>query len=152
MTHRFDLHLFHDSFDLGGEFSAPESFGFAHKPQVFFRCFAEIERRLFRKITDQMFGFTGFFEDVVTADFHPAAGGGQTAGEDIHGRGFTGAVGAEKTIDMPFFNGKGQIIHCQKIPIVFGQMFYLNHGGTSFGMENSSGTGTVYPVQYRNRG
>ena len=78
MTHRFDLHLFHDSFDLGGEFSAPEPFG--------------------------------------------------------------------------FFNGKGQIIHCQKIPIVFGQMFYLNHGGTSFGMENSSGTGTVYPVQYRNRG
>ena len=45
----------------------------------------------------------------MTVDQNLSAGGGQTAGHNVHGGGFACAVGPQKAVDLAGADGDGQI-------------------------------------------
>ena len=100
--HTLDLHLIDDLVDLVLQLLAPQALGLAHEAQVLFRRLVHVEGRLLGEIANQPLGLIGVLEDVVPAHLHMARGGGETAGHNVHGCALARAVGAEKTIDMPF--------------------------------------------------
>ena len=103
--------LDHDLLQLGGNFLLRNALGPGDEAQVLPGRPVQIQRRLLREIPDAAFGLGGILEDVEAVDFHLPGGGGEAAGHDVHGGGFSRAVGAEKPVDLSRFHGKGQIVH-----------------------------------------
>jgi len=60
-----------------------------------------------------------------------AGGGRQGSGEDPHRGGFAGAIGSEKCQDLAFFDGEGHIVDRGLGAVAFGEMFDLDHGGST---------------------
>ena len=90
--------------------------GLRHKPlPVFFLQFLQlsgkiqilpdrhirIQRGNLRKITDALLCFLRLLKDIVTVDDHLSAVSREITGDDIHGRGFPGTVGSEKSVYFP---------------------------------------------------
>ena len=95
-------------------------FQFRRKPQILLHCHIHIQRRQFRQITDALFSLLRFLLHVVTIYGHRALTGGQIAGDNIHSGGLPGAVGPQKSIDLPLLHLEGQMVHGGVIPIPLG--------------------------------
>ena len=128
-AHLRDPGLLHDSGNLLLQRLPLQALGTAHKAQVLLRRLAEVEGGLFGQVADAPFGLFGRFKHIIPVHLHMTAGGRQAAGHDVHGGGFSRPVGPQKAIYMALVDLKGQIVHRQKIPIAFGQMFHGYHIG-----------------------
>ena len=53
-------------------------------------------------------------------------GGCTLAGYHIHGRGFSGAVGTQETINLAFLDFKRKVVYSGVIAVAFYQIFYFN--------------------------
>ena len=67
--------------------------------KVFAGGHVHVQRGLFGEIADTRLGFDRIFVDVVAADGDFPFGRGETAGDNVHGCGFSGAVGANHADD-----------------------------------------------------
>jgi hypothetical protein len=67
----------------------------------------------------------GIGGDVETSDAGDAGRGGHKSGEDAHGGGFAGAIGAEKAEDFAFVHGEGNVIDGGLIAVGLGEIFYF---------------------------
>ena len=56
---------------------------------------------------------------------------GNTAGDDVHRCRFSGAVGAEKAVDLARFDGKTQVLDSRMAAVAFDETFYLNQNNSS---------------------
>ena len=103
-----------------------------HKTQIFLRRPVHVQRRKLRQIPQMLLGGHGVLKNIHAVNPDPAGGSGKAAGQNVHGCGFSRAVGAQKAIDLSFRDGKGQIIQRQMTSVSFGQMRYFNQGNASF--------------------
>ena len=69
---------------------------------------------------------------MLSADAHIAGGRLQTAGQDIHGSGFSRAVRTEEADDFTVPHAEGDIAHRAGFSIAFDKVLYLYHGSVSF--------------------
>ena len=76
------------------------------KVQIFLHSLVRIERRLLGQIADQAADLLGVRTAVQSADGYGSVGRLQTACDDIHSRGFSGAVRSEKSHYLSFRHGK----------------------------------------------
>ena len=102
-------------------------FGLTYKTQIFHRRFVHIQRRLLRQIANQFFCFACIFKDAVTINFNASLCSRQTAGHNVHGGGFSGAVWPQKAIYMSLVDFERKVIDCLEAAIAFGQMFDRYH-------------------------
>ena len=109
---------------LSGDFDLVE---IIDKIQIILDGHIQIERGQFRQIPDFGFCLDGIVQNFMAVDGDGAGCGGQIAGDDVHGRGFTGAVGAQKTKDFSLIDGEGDIIHGVLFAVLFYEVFYLYH-------------------------
>ena len=126
----------HNVGELIGNVGFPDALGPGYKGQILPRGPVQIQRRLLREITNQLFRLLGFFKNVETANANLTGCGGQTSGHDVHGCGFSCAVWPQKPINLPFFNVKGQIPYGGMIAISLAQMVYFNQDNSSFSAGN----------------
>ena len=56
---------------------------------------------------------------------------GNTAGDHVHRRRFTCAVGAEKAVNLARFDGKTQVLDSRMAAVAFDETFYLNQNNSS---------------------
>ncbi len=66
-------------------------------------------------------------DDVEAGDLGASARRRQVAGEDAHGGGLAGAVGAEKTEHLTAFDVKRNVGHRHARAVVLGEVFDANH-------------------------
>jgi hypothetical protein len=66
-------------------------------------------------------------EDVEDGDLRTAGSGRQKTGEDAHRGGFSGAIRAKKTNDLPFFHLEGDVIDGERTGVSLRQTFDFNH-------------------------
>ena len=83
-----------------------DALGLCHKAQIFLRRHIHVQRRLLRQIADELFGLHGFLCNGMPINQHLAVRCAQTAGDDVHGRGFARAIRPQESIHHAFFNGK----------------------------------------------
>ena len=69
----------------------------------------------------------GIVQNVYPVDEHLSVGGGNVACEDIHGCGFTCAVGAEKAQYLAVIYGKRDIVQSFFAAVMLGKVFNLDH-------------------------
>ena len=100
------------------------------KVQLFLHCHVQIEGWLLGQIADFLFCPNGVFQHINAADFHAAAGGGDIAGQNIHGGRFTCTIGPQKTYDLPFLNLEGDVVDRGFVAVFFHKPVDFNH---SFG-------------------
>ena len=83
---------------------------------------------LLGKIPDLPLGVQGVAQDVDTRHADPPRGGGKVAREDVHGSGFTCAVGAQEADDLALADGEADVVHRAIGAVIFNQMLDLDHG------------------------
>ena len=74
--------------------------------------------------------------------------GGRIAGQDAHGGGLAGAVGAEEAPDLPFLHPEGNVVDRQHAGELLGQVFDLDHPASlhAFGyVDPQKNTGVFRP-------
>ncbi len=86
-----------------------------------------VELHRLGQVADVAAGVDRLFVDVETGDAGRAAGRRKVAGEDPHGGGFTGAVGAKEAQDFSFLDGEADIFEDQPTGIVLRQRVDLYH-------------------------
>ncbi len=132
----------HDLFHLFLPLRLGHFFQLCREPQIFLHRHVHIQRRQLRQIADPLFCLLRLLLHVMAVNGHCALTGCQIAGDDIHCSGFSGAVGTQETVNLPFLHLEGQMIHSHMIPIPLGQIGHFNHDSTSFrhlrGCMNSS--------------
>ena len=87
-----------------------------------------IAGRAFRQVADLPLGLQGLSLNIATENAHPPAAGGEKTAEHLHGGGFTGAIGAEKTQHLARLHLKRQVIDSRVLSKTFTQVVYFNHG------------------------
>ena len=103
-----------------------------HKAQIFLRRPVHVQGRKLRQIPQVLLGGHGILKNIHTVNTDLAGGSGKAPGQDVHGCGFSRAIGPQKAIDLSFRDGKGQIIQRQMTSVSFGQMRYFDQGNASF--------------------
>ena len=101
-------------------------FEIIHEIKVLLDRHVHIQRRLFGKITNHRLGFDRIFIDVVAADGDFAFSCGKASGNDVHGCGFSGAVGAEEAVDAAFLDGEADAADGGIIAVAFDEVFHFN--------------------------
>ena len=86
-----------------------------------------VQRDAFGEIADILAHAGRFQHHVIAGDAGHAAGRGEIAGEDAHGRRFALAVQAEETDDFAPPDREGEAVHRHDGAKVFAEVFYLNH-------------------------
>ncbi len=75
----------------------------------------------------RFFTSIGLLEDVETGDVGGALAGRKKTGQDAHGRGFPGAVGAQEADDLPFLNFKRDMIDRDRAGVSLSEALNRNH-------------------------
>ena len=70
--------------------------------------------------------------NILTGYLAPTEGEVKVAGEDIHNRGFSGAIGPQQAEDLAIPYCKGQILNGRVCAVFFAQMGYFDHSKRSF--------------------
>ena len=105
VLHTHDLCLFHGIVDLVFAVSTVDALCLRNESQIFAGRHVHVQRRLLRQIADALLGFNRLLENIMAVDDDRTGGRCETAGNDVHRRGFTRAVRAEKSVDLSLFNG-----------------------------------------------
>ena len=113
-------------FDLAAECVAVHALGAGDKGEVFPRRHIRVDGRLLGQVTDARFGLVGLFKDVVPFDAHGSLRGGEATCHDVHGRGFSSAVGAQKAVDASGFHRQRQIGYGDVASVAFCDMVDFN--------------------------
>lgn len=71
-----------------------------HKLQVFMHIHVEVQRIVLRQVANALANLKAMFMNVKLIDLNGAAAWWHEAGDDLHGRGFSGAIRAEKSDDF----------------------------------------------------
>ena len=100
---------------------------FADESEVLSNLHFRVKRGRFRKVADAPLHFHGLLEDVEAGHVGGAIGGRKKAGEDAHGGGFPGAVGAQETHDLPLLNFKRDVIHRDSAGVSLREVLNRNH-------------------------
>ena len=127
VPHRRQPRPLHGVLHLAAELRPPEALGRPYEPQVLLRRLPQVKGRLLREIAQQALGLPGFLQDVKAADADRPLRGGEAAGHDIHGGGFSGAVGSQQPVNMPVPEREGQVVHGGEIPVALAQVGNLDH-------------------------
>ena len=131
MAHFGQACLFHHARDLLRDLLGRHALCFGNKAQVFCRCLLGVQRRNFRQVAQQLFGFPCILKDIAPVDAHTARRGGKAAGHNIHCGGFSRAIRSQKAVDMSVFEREGYIVHRSEIAVFFAQVFHCDHIRTS---------------------
>src|SRR5208283_29053 len=110
-------------FDLGARHS-PQS---RDETQIRIDAHIGVERRIFRQVSDSLPRFERIFENVEVVDYYGARGGRHEAGDDPHGAGLAGAVGAEEAENRTAVGIEGHVADRDEVAVNLGQMPYFNH-------------------------
>ncbi len=95
--------------------------------QIFAHRHFRIERRRFRQIARAAFGFDRLVEDVKAGNHGLAVSGRHVAGQDAHGGGLPGAVGAQKAENFSALHFEGEVIDGRHPAVAFREVLNLNH-------------------------
>ena len=98
---------------------------FCHEYQIFPNGHICVERRNFRQVSNAFLRLFRFLQNIITVYFYRAAACGNIPCHNVHRRGLTCAVGSQKSIDLPFFHRKRQIIHRCMYTVSFYQVLDL---------------------------
>ena len=132
VRHIGDLGHLHDPADLLRQGLVLDSLGPAHEGQVLPGRPVQVQRRLLRQVADKALGLLRLLEDVVAVDADLPLAGGQAPGHDVHGGGFSRAVGTQKAVDLALLDGEGQIRYRGVAAVPLGQMAYFDQCKSSF--------------------
>ena len=102
------------------------------KVQILLHGHFRIERRLLGQVAHTGLGLLRLFRQTETRHLNFAAGGCKVAGEDIHNRRFSGAIGPQQAEDLTVTHCKGQILNGRVCAVFFAQMRYFDHSKRSF--------------------
>jgi len=80
-----------------------------------------------REIADVPANLQRLVEDVVPCDLGATRGGRQKARQDLHRRGFSGAVWPKKAQDLSLVHVEGHVVHGAGESVFFGQTLDLDH-------------------------
>ena len=122
-AHRSQPQTFRRGVHRGTEARARQSLESAHEDQELSDTHAEIERRVFRHITDAPTRGRRIGHDVETRDARGARGRSEVPGEDAEDRRLAGAIRPEQTHDLPGTDCEGDVVHGEARPIPLGQLF-----------------------------
>src|SRR5439155_26185512 len=86
--------------DAPGPVLAVDALELGPEIEVLVHAHLAVHRHALGQVADVLADLVGLRHHVVAGDLGDAAGGGQVAGEDAHGRGLAGAVGAEEADDL----------------------------------------------------
>ena len=110
------IDFIYPALDIGGR----DALQLADKIQVLGDFHLRVERRSFGQVADAPFHLHGVFQHVKTGDVGRALRRRQEAGEDAHGGGLPGAVGAEEADDLAFFHLEGDVVHGDSASVSLG--------------------------------
>ena len=85
-----------------------------------------IHGRIFGEVADVTPHFHGIVEHVEAGDARGARSGGHVAGQDAHGGGLPGAIGAEKTEDFTFIHRERNVVHGRHRAVRLRQILNFN--------------------------
>ena len=97
------------------------------KLQIFFYSHINIQRRLFRKISDTSLYFFRLFQNIHTVDQNCAFRRSKITGHNIHCGGFSCTIRSEKSVNLSLIHMKGKMIHRKMISIPLHQILHFNH-------------------------
>jgi hypothetical protein len=86
-----------------------------------------IKGRCFGQVPDAFLDLHGVFDHVKTGDISGTRGWRQEAGEHAHRGGLAGAIGAEKTDDLPFFDLEGDVVDSDSTSVSLGESLDFYH-------------------------
>src|SRR5690606_33924780 len=72
-------------------------------------------------------GSHSVLDDVEATQPRMAGGWREIAGEDLHGRRFTGTIGTKECDDFAALDRERQLIHCSERPVVLAQVDRFDH-------------------------
>ena len=127
LLHIGDLCHFHDLINLLLPLFFRHFFQFCHEIQIFSDSHVNIQRRKLRQITDGTLCLLRIFLDIFAIDGHSALRGCQVTRDDVHCRGFTGAVRTKKTVDLTLFHTEREMIYGNMVTIFFCKIAYFYH-------------------------
>lgn len=91
----------------------------------------------------------GVLRVAAAVDGGRAAGRRVQADDHAHGRGFSGAVGAEESGDLTRLDGEAQSVDGCLVPVPLGQVAYFDHRASSFASHRHGGPVTSLPAHAR---
>ena len=127
LLHIGDLCHFHDLIDLLLPLFFRNFFQFCHEVQVFSDSHVNIQWRKLRQITDGTLCLLRIFLDIFAIDGHSALRSCQVTRDDVHCRGFTGAVRTKKTVDLTLFHAERKMIYGYMVSVFFCKIGYFYH-------------------------
>ena len=119
---------FHDFGDARGEAAAGEFLEASAIVEVFGDAHVLGERVVFGHVTDEAFDFLRARGDGDAVDERDAGGGWEVAGEDAHGGGFAGAVGAEEAEDFAAPHGEAEVVDRRVASVGFHEVLDFDGG------------------------
>ena len=91
---------------------------------------AVIQWRRFRQIPHHLFNLYQILIQQIVFDANGPGCGHEVAREHSQSGGFSGAVGAQKAENLPFFDVEINLIHGAEVFVVFCQIFNMDHSGS----------------------
>ena len=113
VLHIHDLHHQHNLLDLLFPFLFRNLLQLRYEPQVFIYLHIRVKRWHLRQIADTFLRCLRFLQYIVPIDQHFALCGAKITGHNVHGRGFSGTVRSQKSIDLSGIYSKIQMIYSQ---------------------------------------
>ena len=126
VSHIRNLYHIHDFFYHVRFFVLWDFFEISHKFHVFQNGHVEIERRLFRQITDTFLCFLRLFQNIVSVYSDSSFRGCNVSCYHVHRSGFTRTVRAEESIDFALLYCERKVVNRCMITISFDQIIYFN--------------------------
>ena len=106
IKHGFEEAHFDDAMDGHFAIGSTQAAEFGAKHEKTAHGHIDVERGIFRKITDEALGANWIGGDVVAADMDFAIGGRDEAGDHPHGGRLPGSVRSQKTKHFAAFDGE----------------------------------------------
>ena len=139
VLHIRQLQPLHSLVDLGFHVLPLDSLDPSHEPQIFLHPHIQIQGRQLRQIADALFDLLRLLGDVKAVHHNRSGGGGQIAGDHIHGSGLSRPIWPQESKDLSVLHRKGKIFYRRYIAIEPCQVFDFNHSNSPFKIVHAAG-------------
>ena len=137
--------LLHHNFDPFAALANPQAFQPGSKLEIFAHSHVEVQRIVFRHVTNPAAHLVGLGEHVEARHPRGAVRGRQVARQDAHGGALPGAIRAEETDNLTPLHGEVDAVHRRVASITLGQILDLNDQAVTHGYKSLRQTRAVEP-------
>ena len=123
-----NIGLDHSVLDARAALFRGNVFDASHEIEIGGNRHIQIQRRIFGQIPDALADLERVVEDIEARDLRAAAGSGQKAGQDTHGGGLAGAIGAQEPENLALVHHERHVIDRSPLPNDFVKSFTSING------------------------